>query len=142
MPSAVKVPSTKLKLPQRRILSVLSEGIGELPVILWPGLTRQRICERAGFSPTSGTFTNAMNGVREGSSTGKAHPGLLRLGLVRIYELDVDGAPETVYQLTEKGKIALQSIDKDLPDLRDRVLSTNTRYKEPDSVPIDEDIQV
>lgn len=114
-------PPLKLKLPQLRILTALAGG---------GALTRQKICAAAGFSELSGTITSALNGVREGSSSGAAHPGLIRLGLVEKTEIDLDGTIEAVYQITERGHEVLRAAGRELPETRSRELSTNRRYKE------------
>lgn len=110
----------RLRSHQLRILQVLGTE---------DALGRNGICTRIGWSATSGTFTNAMNGVKEGSSTGGAHPGLVRLGLVEKVELDIDGLVELVYRITEQGREALRLHGDELPDMRDKTISTNKRYR-------------
>lgn len=108
----------QLKLPQIRVLLALETGAV---------LSRARLSVRAGFSEISGTVTRVLNGLKEGSSSGAAHPGLIEQGLIRRVEGDVDGVVEVGYQITEAGIAALEGVG-DLPELRSRVASTNKRY--------------
>ena len=117
-----------LKIPQARLLSVLAQG----------GVaSRQRLAERCGFSVVSGTVTRILNGLREGSSSGAAHAGLIALGFVEQLELrmdgvsEMDGASETVYRITRRGRIelALWLERNELPPMRDAKASTNKRYQ-------------
>lgn len=116
---------TELKIPQARILAVLANGIPP------PALTRPKLAVRAGFSPISGSVTRVLNGIREGSSSGAAHPGLIELGLIATEVIDVDGVEEQVYSITDAGRAALACwLDfNDLPKMRDSVASTNKRYQ-------------
>ena len=115
---------SKLRVPQVRVLSVLA-GNGEN----LPSLTRTKLQQRCGFSEKSGTITRVMNGVKEGSSSGAARPGLIDLLLVRSYVLNVDGAEEVVYKATELGLAVLRAHGpENLPPLRGRDVSTNLRY--------------
>lgn len=114
----------KLRLPQLRVLAILADGS--------PLLTRSKIAEKAGFSAVSGTVTRVLNGVKQGSSSGAARPGLMELGMLVKVELDIDGVTEVGYQITEAGREALrkyQRIHNQLPPLRRSDISTNKRYK-------------
>lgn len=118
-------PLPKIRLPQVRALMVLSED-GCRPL-----LTRAKLAERIGLSPISGTLSSVLNGVREGSSSGPARPGILSLGLAERFDIEVEGLLETVYQVTDKGERVLQQILDErgqLPELRDKDISTNKRY--------------
>ena len=112
-----------LTVPQARLLAALADGE--------PLLTRVKLCVKAGLSPTSGTFPSAVTGVREGSTHGPASPGLLRLGLVERFDLDVDDVVEVVYQATPLGRSTLAGWLKsnDLPPLKDARAATNDRYR-------------
>lgn len=112
---------SKLRLPQARILLALRSGAC---------LTRNKLAEAAGFSVISATVWRALNGVREGSSTGDPRPGLLELGYVSKEDLDIDGVAETNYSITESG---IEAIDEwlqhnEVPEVRSRELSVNKRY--------------
>ena len=116
-----------LKIPQIRILRLLADG---------SGYSRARLSELAGYTAISGTVTRAIHGLREGSTSGPAYPGLLNAGLVEETELNMDGVKELVYTITETGLSALASLNgeaSDLPSVQDRAnRSTNKRYqKEP-----------
>lgn len=110
----------KLRVPQIRVLRTLTDG---------SLLTRSKINDRAGISQVSGTVWRALNGLKEGSSSGAPHLGLLALGYVEEHRIDVDGVEETGYMITKAGKDALRDVD-DPPQMRDRVASTNKRYSE------------
>src|SRR6516225_7113430 len=116
---------TKLRLPQIRILRVLSVGTPA------PALTRAKLCERIGISAISGTITAALNGR---DSYGASVTGLVPGGLVSKEELKVpeDGINDTVYEITDRGRKALAGYaeaHKRLPKLREKDLSINRRYK-------------
>lgn len=117
----------RLRLPQIRVLKVLAGSEEDDS----PMLNRAKLSERAGFSPISGTINSCLRGVPHGSSSGPARPGLLTLGYVQTFELDINGIPELVYQITEKGKEALEAVlsEVKIPKMRDKVMSTNSRYK-------------
>jgi hypothetical protein len=117
----------KLLVPQARVLSGLYDGS--------PFLTREKMSLRAGYTAISGTVTRALNGLREGSSSGAAHRGIIDLGYVRAVEIDVDGATELAYQITDAGRAALEKWLADgnaLPELRDKESATNKRYAKVD----------
>lgn len=110
-----------LKIPQVRVMRALAGGAV---------LTRAKLQERAGYTAASGTVTRVLNGLREGSSSGAAHPGLLALGLVERVDLDVDGVTECGYALTAAGEARLAALNgTPLPKHRDRWKSTNYRYQ-------------
>jgi hypothetical protein len=84
---------------------------------------------RAGYTAISGTVTRALNGIREGSSSGDPHPGLLALGYVEEVVLDVEGLKEVNYQATAAGVksyLAHLAAAGGLPEVRDALASTNT----------------
>ena len=121
----IESDTVKLKVPQARVLQALSSGAC---------LTRPRIAQRAGFTELSGTVTRVINGLREGSSSGTSHLGILALGLVEREELEVDvGLTETVYRITELGREVLAAWVEEnggMPILRSRTGSTNRRYRD------------
>ena len=110
-----------LKVPQVRVLAALA----------FRPLNRARLSAALGLSPVSGTITRAMHGLREGSSSGPAHAGLLELGFVEEFERDVDGLAEAAWRITDAGRAFLESWLKshELPErLRDAKSSVNKRY--------------
>lgn len=116
----------KLKIPQVRVLQCFTSGR--------PLLNRAKIAERAGFSELSGTVTRVLNGLREGSSSGAAHPGLLTLGYIERIDLEVEeGVTETCYRITDAGARALAAWDAERGGksvtMRDKTSSINHRYK-------------
>ena len=114
-----------LRVPQIRALLVLrGEGRG-IPL----ALSRAKLQERCGFTPTSGTVTRVMRGLPGGTSSGPACPGLIELGLVRVLNLEVDGVTEQCYQITPMGQGVIDCHTGDLPPLRSVNGSTNSRYK-------------
>lgn len=114
----------KLRLPQVRVLEALRHIRGAIPL--------KTLSSKAGFTSLSGTLTRALHGLKEGSSSGAAHPGLLELGLIESEEVDWDGMKEVVYRLTDKGREWLPDEAKAaLPTKRDEVASTNKRYRKP-----------
>ena len=115
-----------LKLHQARAMKALC-GKGA------PMLSRPRLAEAVGVSEISGTVTRILNGIRDGSSSGPAHPGLLALGFAESVDIDVDGLTETCYRATAAGREAYaeyvaQCGEPDAP-IRDAASSTNQRYK-------------
>ena len=122
-----------LKTPQARVLAVLMPDDPTTdPLTEWPLATRAVLALRAGFTAMSGTITRVMNGVREGSSSGDAHPGMLALGYVKEVILDIEGVKEVNYQLTSLGFHVYQSYLAQvgrLPAVRDAAASTNKRYQ-------------
>lgn len=120
----------KVRVPQLRVLRALDDGTDDPPA-----LVRQVICERAGFSPISGTINSCMNGVPDGSSSvqGRAgRPGLIELGMVAKEMMNVDGAEELAFRITPLGRAALAAQLAELgelPEPRDKTTSTNRRYK-------------
>jgi len=114
----------KIRTPQARLLVVLS---GED----CPPLTKAALAEAAGFSAGSGTINSSLNGVPEGSSSGPARPGLLEMGFVKRFPLDIDGVEEVVHVITEEGRAALAAYMEThggLPKMRSKEASTNRRY--------------
>lgn len=115
-----------LKIPQVRVLQCFTSGR--------PLLTRAKLAERAGFSELSGTVTRVLNGLREGSSSGAAHPGLVALGYLERVELEVEeGVTETCYRITDAGARALVAWEAARggkpATMRDKTSSINHRYK-------------
>jgi hypothetical protein len=108
----------RLRLPQVRLLRALADV---------SQLSRGELAKRAGFSAISGTVTVALNG-----RTSPPQKGLVALGLVRRLELhtsEEDKLPrEAVFEITPKGRKALEKAEKRLPPLRDKDASTNKRY--------------
>ena len=118
-------PLPRVRIPQLRVLKILAGDENEDT----PALTRQKLNERSGFSSVSGTITRVMNGVPQGSSSGAERPGLIPLGCVRKFDVDIDGIVETVYQITPLGREVLAA--NPLPTKRrSREASINHRYKE------------
>jgi len=122
----VKPPGgPRLPRPQARVLQAL------LPVAgVNPSMSRAELCKKVEFSPTAGTFTRALNGIRAGSGSGKPHKGLLDCGLVVEVKRDEDN--EVVYQITAEGIKAIEDYLKkrgNLPPPRDKSLNTNIRYQ-------------
>ena len=114
-----------LKIPQARVLAVLAEG--------GAALTRAKLSNAAGFSEVSGTVTRVLNGLREGSSSGSAHLGLVGLGYVERLDLDIDGVTEVAYRITDSGQAALDRFAEAnggrLPKMKDAGRATNKRYR-------------
>ena len=119
MPRVRRKSAVHLRIPQLRALAALAGGAS---------LSRAELGAACGFTELSGSITRVLNGIREGSSSGAAHPGLLTLKLIEEVEVDVDGAKETLYRITEAGLRAVADAGP-LPPLRDRDASTNERYK-------------
>ena len=131
--TAKSKPRKSLRTPQARCLAALQPDDVSDPISEWPLVTRAQLSIRAGYTAISGTVTRALNGIHEGSSSGDAHPGLLRLGLVEEVILDVVGVSEVNYRATASGvrvyrKYVVTNGDT-LPQLRDAAICTNDRYK-------------
>jgi hypothetical protein len=126
---------TGLRTPQARVLAALMPVDPSDPQSEWPLLTRARLAVRAGYTAISGTVTRALNGIHEGSSSGDAHPGLLRRGLVVEEQVDVDGISEINYRATVAGVreylAHIEAHGGKLPVVKDASTCTNDRYKEP-----------
>lgn len=112
----------KLRIPQVRVLTALAGG---------GLLNRPSLGEAAGYTAISGTITRALAGLREGSSSGPAHPGLLELGYIEEINIELDGGVhELCYRITPAGKAALAALGKvDLTQTRDKASCVNDRYK-------------
>jgi hypothetical protein len=125
--------SCSLRVPQARVLAALVPDDPTDPPSEWPLLTRAQLGIRAGYTGTSGSITRTMNGLREGSSSGNAHPGLLGAGLVEAIEIDVDGLAETNYRITAAGIAAYQAhvaaTGGKLPEVKSAALCVNNRYR-------------
>jgi len=122
-----------LRLPEARVLAALMPDDPTSNPHFWPLRTRARLSREMGYK-VSGTVTSALNGIREGSSSGKPHPGLLAMGLVEAIVLDIDGVMETDYCITPLGIRAYQEYVAThgvLPQVRDAATCTNERYRKP-----------
>ncbi len=127
--------TTVLRTPQARVLAALQPTDLTDPVSEWPLVTRAQLGIRAGYTAISGTVTRALNGIREGSSSGDPHKGLLALGLVEEVVLDVEGVMETDYRATPAGVVAYQAhlaATGTLPQVKDAALCVNDRYRKPE----------
>lgn len=122
-----------LRAPQARVLAPLIPAYPEDHVSEWPLINRAQLGVRAGYTAISGTVTRALNGIRPGSSSGDAHPGLLALKLVEEVMVDIEGRQEVNYRATAEGirvyKAYLASLGGELPKVRDKEACTNDRYK-------------
>jgi hypothetical protein len=118
MDTNTKKSKRRLRLPQVRLLRALADG---------SQLSRGELGNKAGFSAISGTVSVALNG-----RTNPPQKGLVALGMVRRLDLPTseDGKlpRETVYEITARGREALERAEKRLPPLRDKDASTNKRY--------------
>lgn len=125
--------AVKLRTPQARVLAALQPDDPSDPVSEWPLVTRAQLGVRAGYTAISGTVTRALNGIKPGSSSGDAHPGLLMLGMVEEVVLDVEGVTEVNYRATTEGVSAYRlhcaTSGASLPPLRDAATCTNDRYR-------------
>jgi hypothetical protein len=130
-------PNDFLRTPQARILSALMPNNESDPVFYWPLITRAQLGVKAGYTAISGTVTRALNGIREGSSSGDPYPGVLTRGLVEEVKLDIEGTIEINYRITPAGIKAYQlhiaNHGSDLPPCRDKASCVNTDrgYKNP-----------
>lgn len=118
-----------LRTPQARVLAAIQPDDPGDPAFEWPILTRARLAVRAGYTAISGTVTRALNGIRAGSSSGDAHPGLLALGYIEEVVLDIEGVSEVNYRATTAGVRAYQlhlATVGQLPKVKDAVVCTNT----------------
>jgi hypothetical protein len=113
-------------------LKALLPARPDAPQIDWPLFTRAGLAWKAGYTGTSGSITRVLNGLREGSSSGKAHPGLIALGLVEEVRLDIVGLIEVNYRITAAGVAAYQqhvaAHGEELPPVKDAALCTDDRY--------------
>ncbi len=120
-----------LRVPQARILRALMPDDPSGPRSNWPTLTRPVLAQLAGYTPISGSVTRALVGIREGSSSGDPHLGVVQLELVRVMELNMDGVTEINYRITPLGIAALHQFlasGGKLPPVRDPSVHTNNRY--------------
>lgn len=130
--SVARRSPTTLRVPQTRILAVLLPPYPEDPPLEWPLFTRSGLAVRAGYTTLSGTVTRVLNGIRPGSSSGEAHPGLLSLGLVEEIPVDVDGLIEINYRITRAGIDAYSMFVAQggvLTAVKDASKCINDRYK-------------
>lgn len=125
--------ANRLRTPQARVLRALLPADPADHYTEWPLLTRAQLGIKASYTAISGTITRALNGVREGSSSGDPHPGLLARGLVKVTAVDVEGMIETNYRITAAGIRAYQdhvaSNGTRLPKVRPAEQCINDRYK-------------
>lgn len=129
---ATQQPDLALRSPQARVLAALQPDDPTDQIIDWPLVTRAQLAVRAGYTAISGTVTRALNGIREGSSSGDPHPGLLARGMIVEVTLDVEGTKEVNYRATDLGVRAYQAYLAErggLPALKDAATCTNDRYK-------------
>ena len=126
--------TVKLRTPQARVLAALQPDDPTDSLWHWPTVTRAQLGIRAGYTAISGTVTRALNGIREGSSSGDPHLGLLALGYVEEVILDIEGTKEVNYRATQAGvrayKAYMSTNEGKLPQLRDATTCTNDRYKD------------
>jgi len=132
-PAARREPEFQLRVPQARVLLALQPDCHEDPFSEWPLLTRAMLGVKAGYTPLSGSITRALNGVRDGSSSGPPQRGLIELGMVEVISLNIEGLTEDNYRITPTGVTAISSYLKenggDLPPLKDVAICTNNRYR-------------
>lgn len=123
-------PKIELRVPQARLLAALIPADPTSYWTEWPFLNRAALAVQAGYTAISGSVTRALNGVREGSSSGPPQLGLLALELVEEVELDLDGVKELNYRATPLGiRVYKEYITKrggQLPKHRDKAVSVNT----------------
>lgn len=127
----IRPSDLSLRTPQARILAALMPEYPEDPVTEWTLVNRRYLGIRAGYTPISGTVTRALNGIKEGSSSGDAHPGLLARGFVEEVVLVIEGTSEINYRITHAGIRAYQKyVDEHgkLPVVKDAATCTNDRY--------------
>ena len=128
----VRPSDLSLRTPQARVLAALMPEYPDDPVSEWPLVNRPQLGIRAGYTAISGTITRALNGIREGSSSGDAHPGLLARGLVEEVVLSIEGISETNYRATPTGVRAYREYAAKHgrpPAVRDPIACVNDRYK-------------
>lgn len=115
----------KLKTPQVRVLQALVDALLEGR----DALGRAELNAACGWTKESGTLTRALHGLREGSSSGAAHAGLLTLGWVEAVELDVDGRAEVMWRVTDVGREGLAQVEDVRVTSRSKAASINHRYR-------------
>lgn len=124
--------TTKLRIPQARLLRALMPADPSAPRVEWPLLDRALLGVQAGYTAISGSVSRALAGIHAGNKTsGPAHPGVLQLGLVEELRLDVDGLVEVNYRITEAGVRAYRSFlagGGALPPNKPTELCVNKRY--------------
>lgn len=124
-----KKSTSPISVPQARLLNALKPRDGVKPC-----LTRMKLIKAVGFSPLSGTFSRAMNGVKRDSAVSEflgAQPGLIKMEMIEVIEGKVDESSETAYRITKAGTDALEQFlaIKKLPKARDKALCVNARYE-------------
>jgi len=121
-----------LRVPQARVLKVLMPSDTADHWVEWPTLTRHALAVKAGFNPISGTLNRVLNGIREGSSSGDAHPGIVERGLVKVVPMEVnEGVWENSYRITAAGIRELQRYlaQHKIPKRKDKASCVNDRYQ-------------
>ncbi len=121
-----------LPLQQVRVLDALMPKDPTRSFENWPLLTRACLGIKAGYTAISGSITRALDGLREGSSSGEAHLGLLAKGMVEKVKLDIEGVAEINYRITAEGIRELQAYraihGRELPKQKSTKVSSNNRY--------------
>lgn len=115
-------PPSTITLPQARIMQALS-------ITGW--ITRAGLAEKAGFSPNTGVMHDALFGKKAEQHRGKPYKGLIERELVLEWEDGSQGEWEIVYDLSEKGRMALEAYLKEkgpLPPVKPAEQATNLRY--------------
>ncbi len=90
--------NVKISKSQARILAILLPDDESEPVSEWPIWTRAMLRKKVGFSEK-----NTLNRPINGDSTNKEHLGLLPMGLISEFKMDIDGLIETSYHITPRG---------------------------------------
>ncbi len=93
-----------MKPGHAEVLTVLAPRYDGQHEIDWPTLSRRIIAERSGYA----ACTRIFNGIKEGSKTDRAHPGLIALGFIEELTFDFDGVKELAYKITPRGVAALR----------------------------------
>lgn len=118
-----------LRVPQARVLAALMPSDPNDPPSEWPFLTRVALANKTGVSPISDSVWRALHGLRAGRKD--AHPGLVRLGMVGVVVLDVEGVAENNYRITAAGIRAIKAYltDHTIPPVKDRSRCVNAGSK-------------
>lgn len=131
-PQSESLKEHELRVPQARLLRALMPAVPSDPPIEWPVLNRSALGVQAGYTAISGSVSRALGGISASNKTsGDPHPGLLKLGFVESFELDIDGLTELNYRITAAGIRAYQSFlaqGGKLPPLKAATSCTNLRY--------------